>query len=138
MENKAVFPLWFNIVTVFVILSNLLVFGLFSLLHPDLPWPDVALTAAAPIQFFAARHIAFAVPLAHGFITKNVTVLRAMYTLFFVLALLDFGLLAFGGHYIPVLYKFTGELSLGSNLLISLSLFIVPMGLSLRYLRARS
>ena len=135
MSDKTKFPLWFIILTILLIISNLFIFGIFSLIHPELPWPDLAATAAFPIQFFAVRHIAFSIPLLHGLITKNVTVLRTLYTVFIIIAILDFALLAMNGYYVPVLYKFVGEISFLGTLAISLFAFVIPMGIALNYLR---
>ena len=84
MSNSEVkFPLWFTILTIVLIISNLLVFGLFSILHPELPWPDLGKTDAAfPIQFFAVRHIAFGIVLLHGLIKKKTIVLTACFHMF--------------------------------------------------------
>lgn len=131
------FPLWFTILTIVLVISNFFIFGWFSLIHPELPWPELGKTEAAfPIQFFAVRHIAFAVPLLYGLIKKNVTILATCYSIFLVIAILDVALLAVHGYYVPVLVKFVGELSLPVTLAISISMFIVPMGLALRYLKS--
>jgi len=136
MSNSIKFPVWFTILTWVLILSNLFIFGIFSIIHPDLAFPDLGTTNAAfPIQFFAIRHVAFGVVLLHAIFKKNKEVLKAMYTVFLIIAILDVALLGFYGYYIPVLVKFVGELPLAITLLISTSLFIVPMALTLRYLR---
>lgn len=135
MDNTTKFPLWFTILTIVLIVSNFFIFGLFSLIHPELPWPDLGKTEAAfPIQFFAIRHIAFAVPLLHGLIRKEVTVLKTCYTIFLIIAVLDVAMLAVNGYYIPVLVKFVGDLPLAATLLISTTAFIIPMAVSLRFL----
>ena len=110
MTQSTKFPLWFSILTTILVVTNLFVFGLFSLVHPDLPWPELGGTGAdAPIRFFAARHIAFGVVLLHGLVRREPAVLRTCYTIFFLLALIDFGLLAGFGYSIPVLSKFSQQ-----------------------------
>lgn len=130
-------PRWLVALTGVLVLSNLFVFGIFSLVHPALPWPDLGETGARfPIQFFAARHIAFGVVLLHGLIGRNLTVLRACYTMFFVMAVLDFGLLAaHESYYVPVLFKFVGALPRPATLALSLALFVLPMGACMVWLR---
>ena len=136
MSDSVKFPMWFIILTWVLVLSNLFVFGIFSIIHPDLPFPDLGATEAAfPIQFFAIRHVAFGVVLLHATLKKNVEVLRALYTVFLIIAILDVALLAIYGYYVPVLVKFIGELSLPLTLLISSCMFILPMTLTIRFLR---
>ncbi len=136
MSDSVKFPLWFTILTWVLVISNLFIFGIFSIIHPDLAFPDLGKTDAAfPIQFFAIRHVAFGVVLLHGILKKNVEVLRALYTVFLIIAILDVALLAIYGYYVPVLVKFVGELSLPVTLLISSCMFILPMALTVRYLR---
>ena len=138
MTKEIKFPLWFTVLTVLLILSNFLAFGLFSLIHPELPWPGLGKTEAAfPIEFFAIRHIAFAIPLFHGLVKKNVTILITCYTIFMVVAILDISLLAIKGYYVPMLVRLTGELSLIPTLLISIFAFLVPMFFALRYLKSQ-
>ena len=136
MSDSMKFPKWFTILTWALVISNLFVFGIFSIIHPDLPFPDMGKTEAAfPIQFFAIRHVAFGVVLLHAIIKKRVEVLKALYHLFLIIAILDVALIAIHGYYVPVLVKFLGEFSLPVTLLISSSLFILPMFLTVRYLR---
>ncbi len=136
MSDSLKFPIWFTVLTWVLVISNLLIFGIFSIIHPDLPFPDLGNTDAAfPIQFFAIRHVAFGVVLLHAILKKNVEVLKALYHVFLVIAILDVALLAINGYYVPVLVKFVGELSLPVTLLISSCMFILPMALTVRYLR---
>ena len=136
MSESIKFPMWFTILTWVLVISNLFIFGIFSIVHPELPFPDLGATDAAfPIQFFAIRHVAFGVVLLHAILKKNIEVLRALYTVFLIIAILDVALLAIYGYYIPVLVKFVGELSLPATLLISTCLFIIPMALTVRFLR---
>ncbi len=136
MSDSVKFPMWFTILTWVLVISNLFIFGIFSVIHPDLPFPDLGKTDAAfPIQFFAIRHVAFGVVLLHAILKKNVEVLKALYHVFLVIAILDVALLAINGYYVPVLVKFVGELSLPVTLLISSCMFILPMALTVRYLR---
>ena len=136
MSDSVKFPMWFTILTWVLVISNLFIFGIFSVIHPDLPFPDLGKTEAAfPVQFFAIRHIAFGVVLLHSILKKNIEVLKAMYHVFLIIAILDVALLAIYGYYVPVLVKFVGELSLPATLLVSSCLFILPMALTARYLR---
>ena len=48
-------PSWLMALTAVIATMNLFVFGLFSLVHPELPWPAEAAVAPAPIRFFAIR-----------------------------------------------------------------------------------
>lgn len=130
-------PRWLVALTVVVVLLNLLPFGVFSMVHPELPWPVLGEGEARfPIQFFAARHIAFGVVLLHGLIGRDLTVLRTCYTLFFVLAVLDFGLLAtHEGYSVPVAQTLFGPLPRPATLALSLGLFVVPMGACMAWLR---
>ena len=122
-------PTWLTALTAVLVVTNLFVFGIFTLVHPELPWPALgAGEAADPIRFFSARHIAFGVVLAWGLVTKDLGVLRACYSIFFALALVDFGILAVFGYPIPVLVRLVGELPLLPSLAMSLTLFIGPMG----------
>ena len=132
MNKLNKFPLWFNILTGLYFVSNLLVFGLATLFNPGFAFPDLGGTAADfPIQFFAIRHIAFAVPLLHGLLKQDAKILRTMYTIFVIMAGLDVTLLALNGYYIPVL----GDFSLGVKLIIGLGAFILPTVIALLHLR---
>lgn len=125
------FPLWFTILTAGYFVSNLLIFGILSLVNPSLPFPDMGDTAAAfPIQFFAIHHIAFSIPLLFGLIRKDVKVLLVMYSIFLVMAILDVSLLFLNGYYIPVI----GEVSLVAKIAIALGGFILPVSLALQHL----
>lgn len=139
MTNDKKFPLWFSILTGLFVISNLFIFGIFSLIHPYLPFPDAGEAAKFPIQFFAIRHIALAVPLLHGLIRKDVKILRVMYTIFTVMSVLDVLLLGFNGYYIPVLSRipFIGNLSTMGSVLVGILVFWVPLGLSMKYLRSQ-
>lgn len=88
-------------------------------------------TAIFPIEFFAVRHIALSVPLLHGLLIRNVTVLRTMYTIFVVISVLDISLLIYCAYYIPLI----GDLPLLTTAVLALGLFFTPMVLGLRYLR---
>jgi hypothetical protein len=113
-------------------ISNLLIFGLATLINPSFAFPDSGGTAADfPIQFFAIRHIAFAVPLLHGIIRRNVTILKTMYTIFLVMSVLDVAVLLLNGYYIPII----GELPFLATAVLAVGGFIVPMSLALIYLR---
>lgn len=141
MESHAApasLPGWFMALTALLVLMNGLVFGVFTMVHPELAWPEQAAIAASPIQFFAARHIAFGVVLLHGLLRRDLAVLRTCYTIFFILAVLDFGLLAANpDSFVPVLYTLVGELPRAATLGLSLGLFVLPMGACVAWLRRR-
>lgn len=133
--KEAKLPMWLTILTAALVVFNLLLFGLMTLLFPTITWPDAGETAVFPIQFFAIRHIAFSIPLLHGLLKKDTKILTTMYTIFFVMAVLDTGLVLVNGYYIPLVVRLTGELPLLVTFGLASLLFIVPMGLTLRYLR---
>ncbi|WP_420641007.1 hypothetical protein [Candidatus Leptofilum sp.] len=128
-------PLWLNSLTAVLVIFNLLIFGVLTLLFPSMTWPDAGETAVFPIQFFAIRHIAFSIPLLHGLLKQDRKILTTMFTIFFVIAVLDVGLVGINGYYIPLIVRLTGELSTLATFGLAALLFIVPMGLTLRYLR---
>ena len=103
MTNAVKFPTWFTGLTALFVISNLFVFGGISLFFPHITFPNSGDGAIFPIQFFAARHIAMAVPLFHGLIKKDVKVLRTMYTIFAIMSLLDVALLGIYGYNIPII-----------------------------------
>lgn len=135
MMTETKLPLWLTVLTSVLVVFNLLVFGLITLLFPTVTWPDAGETAVFPIQFFAIRHIAFSIPLLHGLLRKDVKILTTMFTVFFVIAILDVGFVLVNGYYIPLIVRLTGELSRLATFALAALLFIVPMGLTLRYLR---
>jgi hypothetical protein len=128
-------PLWLTVLTAVLVAFNLLVFGLMTLLFPTITWPDGGETAVFPIQFFAIRHIAFSIPLLHGLLKKDVKILTTMFTVFFVIAVLDVGTVLANDYYIPLIVRLTGELPRLATFALATLLFIVPMGLTFRYLR---
>ncbi|MGB0850081.1 MAG: hypothetical protein ACPGTP_02445 [Bacteroidia bacterium] len=137
MSKSIKFPKWFTILTIVLIISNLLVFGLFTLLHPELAWPDLGLGEAKfPIQFFAARHMAFGVILLHGLIKKKPEVLAACYHMFLIISVLDVALLATNDYYIPLLVRVVGETSSLVSAALATVMFIIPMALSIKHLRS--
>lgn len=136
--KKTKLPLWLTVLTTVLIVFNLLIFGLMTLLLPTVTWPDAGETAAFPIQFFAIRHIAFSIPLLQGLLKKDTKILTTMFTIFFVIAILDVGLVLFNGYYIPFVVNLTGELPRLATFVLTSLLFIVPMGLTLSYLRTHS
>ena len=105
------------------------IFGLFSLIHPELPWPDMAEMLLHQFNFSQ-----FDISLSQfrcymDCSKKEVTILITCYTIFMVVAVLDVALLAFNGYYIPVLFKFIGETSLAVTLAISILVYY-PLALS--------
>ena len=128
-------PLWLTVLTAVLVIFNLLVFGMMTFFFPAVTWPDAGESAAFPIQFFAIRHVAFAIPLLHGLLKKDVKILKTMFTIFFVMAVLDVGTVLANDYYIPLVVRLTGELPRLATFVLAALLFIVPMGLTLRYLR---
>lgn len=128
-------PPWLISLTAVLVVFNLLIFGLSTLIFPQFTFPDAGDSGIFPAQFFAVRHIAFAVPLLHGLIRRDAKILTVMYTIFLVMAILDVLLLALNGYYIPLVISLVGELPFTVTVTLSFLMFIVPMGLTLRYLR---
>lgn len=132
-DDTQAFPLWFNVMTVMLVVSNLFIFGILTLINPLGTFIQSDASAIFPIQFFAVRHIALSVPLIHGLLKRNTTVLRTMYTIFVLISVLDISLLLIEGYYIP----FIGDLPLFATAIMATSLFFIPMVSGLRYLRGR-
>ncbi len=54
MSDSVKFPIWFTVLTSFLFVANLFIFGLATLLFPSFAFPSMGHTEAAfPIQFFA-------------------------------------------------------------------------------------
>ena len=131
MTKEVTFPTWFTVLTVLLFISNLFIFGLGALLDPSLAFPESDSSAHFPIQFFAVRHIAFSIPLFHGLIKKNPTILRAMYSMFLIISILDVSLLLINDYYIP----FIGDLSLPVTVGLATFAFFLPMAIGVRHLK---
>ena len=129
-DNAIKFPLWFTILTAAYFVSNLFIFGIFSLVNPSFAFPDVGDVAPFPIQFFAIRHIAFSFPLLYGLIKKDVKVLQVMFSIFLIMSVLDVSLLFLKDYYIPVI----GELPLVGNIAVAAGGFFLPLWLALKHL----
>ncbi len=132
------FPHWFTALTVLFLISNLFLFGLLTLFFPHLTFPNSGDGAIFPIQFMAARHIAFVLPLFHGLVRKNVMILRTMYTIFLVMSIIDIVLLGVYGYNIPLLgsIPFIGNLPTVGKVAVGVSMFWLPIGACLAYLRS--
>lgn len=128
------FLLWFNVLTIMLVVSNLFIFGIVTLFNPLGTFIQSDASAIFPIQFFAVRHIALAIPLIHGLLKRDTTILRTMYSIFVVISVLDISLLLIEGYYIP----FIGDLPLLATVALAITLFFVPMVSGLRYLRGLS
>ncbi len=127
------FPTWFVALTIALGISNFVVFGWISLFDPSVPFFELgAGEGRFPAQFFAIRHIVFAGPLIYGLVTRNVSLLRAMYGMFLAMAVLDITVLLANGYFIPII----GELSLLATLAISVPGFIGSTSLGLLHLRS--
>ena len=140
MTNTTKFPIWFTALTVLFFISNLFVFGITSLLFPSVPFPEAGEAAAFPIQFFAIRHIAFAFPLLYGLLRKNVKVLTVMYSIFFIMSVLDIAILAIYGYNIPILglIPAVAQLPTMGKVILGVGAFLIPVGAGLWYLTAKA
>ena len=137
MTNEIKFPTWFTALTGLFFISNLIIFGGATLFNPDLTFPNAGAGAVFPIQFFAVRHIAMAVPLLHGLLRKDVKILTAMYTIFVIMSVLDITLLGIYGYNIPILglIPAIGGLPTFGKVLVGIAVFLAPISLALRHLR---
>lgn len=140
MTDSVKLPGWLVALTALFFISNLFVFGLTSLLFPSIPFPEAGEAATFPIQFFAIRHIAFAFPLLHGLIKRDVKILTTMYTIFFIMSVLDILLLAIYGYNIPILglIPFVGQLPSVGKVIFGIGAFLIPVGVSLWYLTTKA
>lgn len=135
MENSnKKFKPWFVVLTGVLVLTNVLVFGLFTILHPELPWPDLGKESAFPIQFFGIRHLAFGLVLFHGLIKRNAVVLKAVFHIFFLISVMDIILLLWKSYYVPVLVRWLPEMGGVANAGLAVVMFLIPMVLCIRYL----
>ncbi len=138
MKKSVEFPTWFTALTGMFFLTNLFVFGGLTLFSPHTAFPGSGDGAIFPIQFFAARHIAMAIPLLHGLIKKDVTILKTMYTIFIIMSIIDVALLGIYGYNIPIvgLIPFVGNLPTIGRVILGILMFWVPIGASLKFLRS--
>ncbi len=133
-KTRPAFAPWFVVLTTGLIISNFVVFGVWSLLDPTLPFKELGEGGGAfPVRFFAIRHIVFALPLAYALVVRNTSILKAMYAMFLVMAVLDITVLLANDYFVPVI----GELSTAATLAISLPGFIGTTSLGLWYLTRR-
>ena len=93
-------------------------------------FPDLELSGEYPARFFAIRHIALAIPLFHGLLHQDRTVLGALYHVFLVIAVLDVGSILYFGWS----YPFLGPQPLLINAVIGSVMFIIPMATVVAYL----
>ena len=138
MKDSKIFPLWFTILSNMFFISNLFIFGLMTLFRPSLAFPDAGDAAVFPIQFFAVRHIAMALPLLYGLVRKDVKILTLMYSIFFVMSTLDIILLGIFDYSIPVmgLIPSIGRLSAIGSVFLGIGIFLVPITFALIYLNS--
>jgi hypothetical protein len=125
-------PIWVNAIGAGYFLGGFFIFGWLTLFYPTMTFPVEGNAAAFPIQFFAVRHIAIAVPLFHGLLAQDPKILRVCFTIFLVMAVLDVILLLIYGYYIPLI----GPLPMPQTIGLSILGFIVPNVLVLRKLRS--
>lgn len=140
MTNTVKFPIWLTILTGFLFISNLFIFGGAALFNPELAFPNAGDGAVFPIQFFAVRHIAFAFPLLYGLLQRDVKVLTVMYSIFIIMSGIDIVLLASYGYNIPMLglIPAIGQLSTFGKVLVGLGGLFLPVGIGLWYLASRA
>ncbi|MEM7126841.1 MAG: hypothetical protein AAF702_10975 [Chloroflexota bacterium] len=140
MTNSLRFPVWLTVLTTFLFISNLFVFGGAALFNPALAFPNAGEGAVFPIQFFAVRHIAFAFPLFYGLIQRDVKVLTVMFSIFIVMSGIDIVLLAVYGYNIPILglIPAIGQLSTFGKVLVGIGGLFLPVGIGLWYLTTQT
>ena len=138
MKDTPKFPLWFTILTALLVVSNLIVYGLITLFQPNFAFPNAGELAVFPIQFFAARHIAFAFPLLYGLVRRDPKTLRVMYGTFIIMSVLDLSILGFNGYTIPVLGQiaFIDQFPTIIKVALGSVIFLLPMGFGFRHLRS--
>lgn len=136
MQTIERFPIWFIVINCLLIILHLFIFGIFSWYNPELPWPHLGDgPAKMTIYYFAIRHIAIGIPLIHGLLKKDATILRTIYMILLIIAVLDIGLIAMGNYYIPVIVNLIGVTMLPVSFLIICFIFILPVVVCLRYLK---
>ena len=137
MTNPIRFPLWFTLLTALLFVSNLFIFGLATMLFPNLTFPDAGESAVFPIQFFAVRHIAFAFPLLYGLVQRDVKVLTVLYSIFIIMSVLDLSLLGIYDYPIPILalIPFIEQLNTLGKVVVGMAAFLLPISLGLNHLR---
>ena len=82
MNKTNTLPGWLLAICWLFFISNLLIFGIIPFFNPAFAFPfpaEAAIAGAFPIQFFAIRHITFAVPLLHGIITQDIKILKNLF-----------------------------------------------------------
>ncbi len=136
MTQEKTLPTWLLVLSSVLVIFNFFIFGWLTLLAPQLTWPDAGAGGVFPAQFFAVRHIAFALPLLRGVIKRDAKLLTSMYHIFLVISILDVGLILVNGYYIPLIVQFLGETSRLTGVIIAAVMFILPMGYTVRYLHA--
>jgi len=133
--NKRSIPTWLMALSVVILLGQLTVFGVFTIVHPELPFPGLSDDAAHPIRFMAARHLAMAAVLMHALLARDIDLLRAMFTMFFTLAVVDLGLTVAYDTWVPLAVRVVGDLGRLGNAAVVLVGFVLPMGGTMVWLR---
>lgn len=131
MDEKKI-PTWLNGMTVAVLAMNFAVFGVYAFFSPFSIFPDLNDAGAYPVRFFAIRHIAFSLPLLHGLLKQDRTVLGTMYHIFLVMAVLDVVTMPVYGYAFP----FLGQFSPVVTAVMGTCVFVIPMFLAVRALRS--
>lgn len=136
MTEEKPLPTWLLVLSGVLVVFNFFIFGWMTLLAPLVTWPDAGAGGVFPAQFFAIRHIAFALPLFRGLIKRDAKLLTTMYHIFLVIAVLDVALILVNGYYIPLVVQVLGETTRLTGALLAAVMFILPMGYTVRYLHA--
>lgn len=125
-------PSWLLRLSVAVLVGTVVGFGVVPFLSPATAFPAIGEGGEFPVRFLAIRHLAFAAPLLHGIIRRDRVVLRTMYAVFVVMAVLDTMTLAAYGYPLPYLPGVTGP----AAGVVATVVFVVPMAVAIRALRS--
>lgn len=126
-------PRWLIAMSVVVLVGTFVGFGLVPYFSPSTAFPAIGEGGAFPVRFLAIRHLAFAAPLLHGILRRDRVVLRTMYSIFSVMAVLDAATLTGFDYPLPYLSEVTGPMA-GA---LATIVFVVPMAIAIRALQAR-
>ena len=121
-------PRWLIGLSWLILIMTVGVFGFGVYFFPLTAFTESAVDAEFPARFMGIRHIAFGLPLLHGILIQNITVLRTMYLIFWVMALLDVITIPLFGYYIP----FGGPSAMGptATTLVAFVVFLIPMSIA--------
>lgn len=134
-DSEAPLPGWLLAMSWMVFFGTLFIFGITVFLIPLDAFSEGGEGAEFPARFMAIRHMAFALPLLHGILKKDRTVLRTMYLIFLVMSVLDVVTLFAYDYYIP----FVGPdaLSRWTTGVLALVMFSIPMAVAVSVLSGK-